>query len=94
MLAFPLMIVLIIPSADISASIRDEARFYIHKGRYDAEVVRAKAEGRHFAVIDDWSLFVTANAFVVWDEFDKPEEVISGFKPYQSFGHHFYLVGN
>lgn len=93
MLALPLMVVLTLPVADATRWVRDETRFYIHEERYEAEVAKAKAEGKQYVVVDDWSIFVTANSFVVWDAWDKPEEVM-GMKPYQSFGGHFYLVGD
>lgn len=94
MLALPLMVLLTWPASDVTRWVRDETRFYIHEGRYEAEVARARAEGKQYVVVDDWSIFVTANAFVVWDVWDKPEEVMMGMKPYQSFGGHFYLVGD
>jgi hypothetical protein len=94
MMAIPLMVVLAVASMGTAISARDELRFLIHRSGYEAIVAEAKVKGKHFAVIDDWSLFVTANGFVVWDERDKPEEVISGFRPYHSFGDHFYLVGD
>jgi hypothetical protein len=94
MLALPLMVLLTVPSTEAARWVRDETRFYIHKGAYDAKVTEAKAVGKHSAVVDDWSLFVTANEFVVWDEWDDPEEVISGYRRYASFGDHFYLIGD
>ena len=93
MLALPVMLLLTVPVTDAARWVRDETRFYLHKGRYEAEVAKAKTEGKQYVVVDDWSVFVTANSFVVWDVWDKPEEVMMGFRPYQSFGEHFYLVG-
>jgi len=93
MFAFPLMVVLALPAMQAAGSTRDEARFYIHKGSYDAKAAAAKAAGKHIAWVDDWSIFFNANDFVVWDEWDDPE-TDSGFKLEQRFGGHFYLVGD
>lgn len=93
LLALPLMVLLTVPASAGARWFRDEARFYIHKERYETAVAEAKAEGKQYVVVDDWSIFVTANSFVVWDAWDKPEEVM-GMKPYKSFGGHFYLVGD
>jgi hypothetical protein len=93
MLALPVMILLTVPSAEVTRSIREEVRFSLNKGRYEVEVARAKAEGKHIAWVDDWSIFFNANDFVVWDEWDDPE-IASGFKLKQRFGRHFYLVGD
>jgi hypothetical protein len=90
--AFPLMVALTIPSADMARSARDELRFLIHKSGYEAQVAAAKAKGQHHVSVDDWSIFFNANSFVVWDEYDEPDE--PGFKSYQSFGGHFYLIGD
>ena len=87
------MILLTLPSTEVVRSVRDEVRFNLHKGRYETEVARAKAEGKHMAWVDDWSIFFNANDFVVWDEWDDPE-IASGFKLKQRFGGHFYLVGD
>ncbi|MBV9827328.1 MAG: hypothetical protein JO001_16940 [Alphaproteobacteria bacterium] len=93
MMAIPIIIVVTFPLTDIPKSVRDAFRFQIHKGRYEIEVAKAREAGRHFTVVDDWSVFATANFFVVWDDADKPEEVMSGFTPQRHFGDHFYLVG-
>jgi hypothetical protein len=94
LLALPLLVLLTAPSADLAQRSRDDIWFYLHKKHYEAEAAQAKAEGKHSAVLDDWSIFVSANSFVVWDERDRPEEVMMGFKPYHHFADHFYLVGD
>jgi hypothetical protein len=93
MLALPLMVLLTVPSTEAARWVRDEARFYIHKGTYEAKVAEAKIAGKHIAWVDDWSIFFNANDFVVWDEWDDPE-IASGFTVKQRFGAHFYLVGD
>lgn len=93
MLALPLMVLLTVPSTEAARWVRDEARFYIHKGTYEAKVAEAKAAGKHIAWVDDWSIFFNANDFVVWDGRDDPE-IASGFTVKQRFGGHFYLVGD
>jgi hypothetical protein len=93
-LAIPLMVLLTVPSMEMVGSARDDLRFLIHKNRYEAAVAKAKSEGKHSATVDDWSLFVTDNTFIVWDEQDRPEELIHGFKSYRSFGNHFYKIGD
>ena len=93
MLALPLMVAATLPAMEAARLARDQARFYIHKSNYDAQVAEAKAAGKHSIVVDDWSTFVTDNTFIVWDEWDKPEEAM-GFKPYHSFGGHYYKVGD
>jgi hypothetical protein len=96
MAAFPLMVIVTVPAADLARSARDEVRFFINKSAYDAEVAEARRQGKHYVTVDDWSLFVTDDTFVVWDEFDHPEEVISGFRPtyIQKLGRHFYKISN
>jgi hypothetical protein len=93
MLVLPLMLLLIVPAGEIVRSVQVETRFYLNKARYDAEVVKAKAEWKHIAWVDDWSLFVTDNEFVVWDGQDQPA-MDSGFPLEHRFGGHFYLVGD
>ena len=92
MLALPLMVLLTVPSAEIARWIGNEAKFYLHKARYDAEAAKARAERKHSVVVDDWSIFFNANSFVVWDEDGRPEGVISGFRRCHDFGGHFYLI--
>lgn len=92
MAAIPPMIVLTVPTMDASRSVRDELRFLIHKSGYEAQVAAAKAKGQHHISVDDWSAFFNAHSFVVWDEYDDPHE--AGLRSYQSFGGHFYLIGD
>jgi hypothetical protein len=94
MAAFPLTVSLIFPATDAARAASNELRFLIHKSRYDAEVTKAKEEGKYYVTVDDWSIFFNAHSFVVWDAWDKPEEVVPGFKEYQNFGGHFYLVND
>ena len=93
MLAFPLIVLLTLPSTEAARVVRDDLGFHLRKSGYDAQVTQAKAEGKHYIIVDDWSTFVTDTTFIVWDEWDKPEEVV-GFKPYHSFGGHYYKVSN
>lgn len=93
MLALPLMVVLTAPASDGAKWVRDETRFYLHEARYEAKVTEAQAGGKRYAEVDDWSAFVTSDAFVIWDEDDKPE-LDSGFPLIQHLSGHFYLVGN
>jgi len=94
MVAIPLMVALTVSSMEMVRSARVELHFLIHKNRYETLIAKARSEGKHSAVVDDWSLFVTDHTFVVWDEQDHPEEVMRPFKSYHSFGGHFYLVGD
>lgn len=93
MLALPLMVLLVVPAAEVASSLRDETRFYLNKGGYEADAAKASAAGKHIAWVDDWSIFFNANDFVVWDEQDRPE-MDSGFQLKRRFGGHFYLVGD
>ena len=93
MLALPLMVLLIVPATEVTRSVRDETRFYLNKGRYEADAAKTRAEGKHIAWVDDWSIFFNANDFVVWDEQDQPAKD-SGFRLKRRFGGHFYLVGD
>lgn len=86
MLAFPALLPLFLPAIWVSQTARDELRFQIHKSRYEAEVTSARAKGEHSRIVDDWSVFVTANSFVVWDDRDNPEQIMAGYHRYQSFG--------
>jgi len=92
MAAFPLMVVATVPSMEMIRSATDELRFLIHKDHYDAVVAKAKLEGKHSIIVDDWSIFFNANSFVIWDEQDQPEKMISGFRSSQIFGNHYYLI--
>jgi hypothetical protein len=93
MLALPLMILLVVPAMEFARAVRVETRLYLNEARYEAGVAKAKAEGKHIAWVDDWSIFFNANDFVVWDEQDQPERD-TGFQLKHRFGDHFYLLGD
>jgi hypothetical protein len=63
MMAFPLMVAITVPAMEVMRSARDELRFLVHKGGYDALVAKTKTEGKQYIVVHDWSIF--ANSFVV-----------------------------